>query len=284
MTRRTLLMMVLPAAAAMAAAGCLESEVELAVQRDGSGVLTETVWLTQAALEMGGGLMGGKPGEKPKGEFSPMVLKMADKATLEKRAAGMGEGVTLKSVTPQKHKDGRQGYVAVYDVKDVNRLKLGLNPAAPRSRRRPGAQPKAKQEPMLIQYKAGSNKITIVMPKREAAPEQPAKPPAKPADDQQKQMSEMVKMMFAGMKIAVRVKVPGTITKTNASLVNEKKDGVTLMEMDVGALIQDEKLAKKLAQAGRITDVAVAREKLNDPEMKKYVKFEPAPKVEIEFK
>jgi len=283
MTRRTLLMFVLPTAMAVTVAGCLESEVELAVQRNASGVLTESVWFTQAVLEMGGGLMGGQGGQKPKGEFHPMVARVTDKAALEKRAAGMGEGVTLKSVTPRKHKDGRQGYVVVYAVKDVNQLKLSLNPTAPRSGRRRGGEAK-KQEPMLIQYKAGSNKVTIVMPKREVPPEAPAKPPAKPADPDRQQMTEMAKMMFAGMKIAVRVKVPGTITKTNASLVNAKKDGVTLMEMDIGALLQDEKLAEKLAQVGRITDVAVAREKLNDPEMKKYVKFETAPKVEIEFK
>jgi hypothetical protein len=283
MTRKALWMFVLPAALCMTAAGCLESDVELAVQRDGSGVVTETVWLTQAMLEMGG-LMGGPGGQQPKGEFHPMVMRMADKAALEKRAAAMGEGVTLRSVKPQKDKDGRQGYVAVYDVKDVNQLKLRMGPASPRSPRRRGDQPKEKKDQVLIRYKPGSNKVTIVMPKREIPAGEAAKPPPKPVGEEQKQMYEMMKQMFAGMKVAVRVKVPGTITKTNASLVNPKKDGVTLMEMNIGALLLDEKLAKKLEQIGRIKDVQEAREKLNDPEMKKYVKFETAPKVEIEFK
>ena len=94
MTRRAMLMLLLPAALSLGVVGCLESNVELAVQRDGSGVVTETMWLTQTMLEMGGGLMGAAGGQKPKGEFHPMVMRMADKAALEKRAAGFGEGVT----------------------------------------------------------------------------------------------------------------------------------------------------------------------------------------------
>ena len=284
MTRSAPWMFLLPAALCMTAAGCLESDVELAVQRDGSGVVTETVWLTQATLEMGG-LVGAGVGQQPEGEFHPMVMRMADKAGLEKRAAAMGEGVTLKSVKPQKGKDGRQGYVAVYGVKDVNQLALGMGPPIRRLPRRPGDQPKENKDQVLIRYKPGSNKVTIVMPKGEIPAGEAAKPPPKPIGKDQKQMFEIMKQqMFSGMKIAVRLKVPGTITKTNASLVNPKKDGVSLLEMNIGALILDEKLAKKLDQIGPIMNVREAREKLNDPEMKKYVKFETAPKVEIEFR
>jgi replicative DNA helicase len=67
----------------------------------------------------------------------------------------------------------------------------------------------------------------------------------------------------------VSVAVEGSITKTNAAFVNSSKNGVTLMMMDVGKLIEDDKYREQLAELSRAQEVAEVKEKLkNMPYMK----------------
>ena len=58
----------------------------------------------------------------------------------------------------------------------------------------------------------------------------------------------MIKTMFQGFKINIDLEVVGTIVKTNAEYVNGSR--ITLLEMDMAALLADE--AKLKALQGKI--------------------------------
>ena len=51
-------------------------------------------------------------------------------------------------------------------------------------------------------------------------------------------MMQMMKTMFQGFKVAIDLEVVGKILKTNADYVEGSR--ITLMEIDMGALLNDE--------------------------------------------
>lgn len=299
MSKRVMLTGLLVLSAALV--GCVDETIELTVKGDGSGLLTRTVYLGKMLTSMGAAAAEGKPGGGP-------LAKMMDKDTLTEMGKALGEGVTLESVKPLKHADGREGFVAVYAFQDVNEMKVPTNPGMPAGggmmpggrRRRPGGPPKGKgapgekdkkSPPIVIRFTKGTPaKITITVPQPKDQPGKASKPPepkkpkspqAPPGGAESRQaMGEMVKMAFAEFRFCLRVKVDGTITKTNAKYVSKDKTTVTLIDMNVGKALGDPETAKKLEAAGGIKTVAQAKEKLKDIP---HIQFEPAEKVEIEF-
>jgi hypothetical protein len=61
------------------------------------------------------------------------------------------------------------------------------------------------------------------------------------------QMLDMMKSMFKGFKIGIDIEVAGKILKTNADHVAGSR--VTLLEMDLEALMQDEAKLKQVQKA-----------------------------------
>jgi hypothetical protein len=92
----------------------------------------------------------------------------------------------------------------------------------------------------------GSSTLTITLhdkPKSGAAPSAPAGGP----DMTNPQMLETMKAMFKGFRVGIDIEVAGTLVKTNADHVAGSR--VTLLEMDVEKLLQDE---SKLAQVQKM--------------------------------
>jgi hypothetical protein len=92
-------------------------------------------------------------------------------------------------------------------------------------------------------------------------------------------MMGMLKTMFQGSKINIDLEVVGSIVKTNAAYVSGPR--ITLLEMDMGALLADE--AKLKALQGKIRPDASFRE--IKPYLKdiKGIKID-GPSISIEFK
>lgn len=300
--------------------GCFDATMELYVTKNGSGTITNTVYVSQTMMAMVGDMgaaMGGMGGPKEEGGTDKAAAKpakkgplaqMMDKEELAKKAAEMGEGVTFKSVKELKHQDGRSGFQAVYEFKDVTKVKLSMEMDQPKKGRMggapkgPGAEEgkaakKKKDRPVRFEFQKGPTpKLTILMPEMEMkkpeggaeAGQEPVKPegpkPGGKTPEEEAAAKQMMQMMFKDFRFSVRVKVEGKITKTNAAYVNKARDGVTLLMMDIGGLIGDEKLAKELEALGGIKDMDTLKAKLNKPELKKYMQVELGPKVEIEFR
>ena len=93
--------------------------------------------------------------------------------------------------------------------------------------------------------------------------EKPATPPAGGPNMDNPQMTEMMKTMFKGFKVNIDLQVAGTILKTNADHVAGSR--VTLLEMDLGALLADEaKLREVQKVLGPNASVAELKPYLKD--------------------
>jgi len=229
--------------------GCLQNEVTVHVQSDGSGtVVEETVLGAQMSAMLGG--MGGMMGPDGQAAKNP-VDEMASKEKAKEKAAEMGEGVTVEKIE-KIDEDGRKGVRITYAFKDINKLKLSLNSGAKAMEgmgdNMPGkeAAKDEKGEGDPVRFKLDGGKLTILMPQPDEAAK--AKKP-EGADEAAKKVGEemkrdpqaeaMMKAVFAEMKMAVRVVVEPGIKKTDATYVDGKT--ITLMEMNFGEIMQNEK-------------------------------------------
>ncbi len=275
----------------MALCGCLEMDTVLLVRPDGSGTLTETMLMGQMASQMMAG-MGGHDGAPPADPLKQAITK----EKLAKKAAKLGAGVTVKSARVVTKEDGRRGTEIVYAFTDLNKFKLpmmqdmdkgpGKGPGGPGGA--PGQPKKEKKQEFakLTFVKATAltpAKLTIVMPKPKVG-EKGDKPPKPKQPKMDPQAKGMMKMMFAGMRIRLAVKIDGKIIKTNATHPSADGKGLTLVDFNFGKLIQDDEAFDKMEAMDNDMTFEQAKKKFNDPLLTKYIKFELNPKVEVQFK
>jgi len=182
---RTMVFGVLLMSALAVMGGCFDATTELYVTKNGSGTITETMYMSQTMSSMLGDMgtaMGGpkKEGGPDKAAAKPAkkgpLAQMMDKEELAKKAGQMGEGVTFKSVKELKHQDGRIGFQAVYEFKDVTKVKLSMEMKQPKKGRMGGAPKgpgagegeaakKKKDRPVRFEFQKGDTpKLTILLP------------------------------------------------------------------------------------------------------------------------
>jgi hypothetical protein len=221
---------------------CLDSTTLVKVKPDGSGIVEQTTLVNTAALK---GMMGPNAG----GVKGPMM----NRADLERTAARMGEGVKLVAMEPVKADSGFEGVKATFSFEDINKIQVSQGPSVsggtgdtPRS-----SAPTA-DDPVRFKLTRSGGTSTLSInfidkpnaAKPEIVPGQSGDMP----DLSNPMIMNMIKTMFAGFKINIGLEVLGSIVKTNAEYVAGPR--ITLLEMDVAALLADE--AKFKALQGKI--------------------------------
>jgi len=274
----------------LALTGCIDESTVISVNKDGSGTVASTLYLTKALQEMIEEIAEGT-GDKPQGNQQNPFLE-SEKSYREK-ASQMGEGVTFVAAKEVRKADGTAGVQVTYAFKDINKLKVNSEPDSPSlvsdsAGQSAGGEPQKRETPITFEFVKGSTpKLTVMMAKKEKEKEVgKAEEVAAPDEVPPEEEMAMVKEMFGGFHVQLLVKVDGEITRSNATYVEKdektgRKQRVTLIDMDLGKLFKDEATFKKLMAMGEVEDMATAREKLKDiPGLK----FETTDKVEIEFK
>ena len=230
-------------------AGCFQSERTVQVKADGSGTVEEIVLLSKAltgmldaATEGGNEAAGDAKGAAPKKKEDQLA---AQEKEARAKLAGMGEGVSLVSVTPVQRGDF-EGYKAVYAFKDINTLKLASDPT-------PGTPGGGSGKATTFRFTRGENSVLVVSSGSAAPPEaketkeaSAAKPDAPagaesqpaageaPKADQEAAM-QMLKQMFTGMKLSEKIVVEGTIVESNALFRSGPE--ITVVDVDFGKLL-----------------------------------------------
>jgi hypothetical protein len=213
---------------------CLNSTTLVKLKADGSGTIEQTTLMNTAALK---GLSGG-------GAQQPANGPMMKREDLERAAERMGKGVKLVSSEPATGAPGWEGTKAIFSFDDVNQIQLNTEPNIGDSPL--GAAPKG-EAPVKFKFARNGATSTLAIDFMDKAPAA-----AKPKLDQQGEMPDltnpmimgMLKTMFQGFKINVDLEVLGSIVKTNAAYVAGPR--VTLLELDMGALLADEAKLKAL--------------------------------------
>jgi len=253
---------------------CLESTTLVKLKPDGSGTVEQTTLMNMAAVK---GMMGGANAQAKPG---PMM----NKADLERTAARMGKGVRLVSTEEVKGANGFEGTKAIFSFDDINQVQISQDPnLSGGTDTKAAAEPK-QDDPVkfkLTRNSSGTSTLTINFADRPAgsAPTTTAGTPAEMPDLTNPMMMNMIKTMFQGFKINIDLEVLGSIVKTNAEYV--KGSRLTLLEMDMGALLEDE--AKLKALQGKIGPGATFSEV--KPYLKdiKGIKID-GPSISVEFK
>lgn len=239
------LILAIPAALALLMTSCIEHHVTIRLNKDGSGTITEETSLGGAMLAMIQQMaaLGGEGAEAP-----DPAADMADKGKAEEKAKTMGEGVTVEKV--EKIDDAqRKGGRVVFAFKDINQVKYGFGDGlddmggdmAPGEE---GAEPEAKTEPMEFVYKDG-----VLTLKNQALEGDKPEEGEEEAGEEEIDAAELAqaKQMLDGMKMSIKLEFPGGIEETNAT--HREGDVVTLMEMDMGKLLENPEAFAKLQKS-----------------------------------
>ena len=232
--------------------GCFQIERVINVNKDGSGTIEETVLMSQEfinqikqmATSFGGGEI-----EENKDESTYHNVD-----DLKKQALKMGDGVKYVSSKPLE-RDGKLGHYVLYSFNDITKIKIDENPAD-NMMGSPGMG--EDKEDMYFKFKKGkTSELTIIFPQvddEQDINEEDIKYVNEVEDvsSVSDQDIKMMKAMYSGMKISVKVIVDGKIVDTNAT----HKDGnvVTLSEMDFDVIMNNKEAFKALSGSKEATD------------------------------
>ncbi len=245
--------------------GCLQNNTVIKLNPDGSGTIEETVMMSNTFIkqmddmaksmmsQMSEG-MGQAEQKEDQTEHKQNGFNLFDETKLAKKADDMGEGVTYLSGEKVSN-DNFEGYKAIYNFTNINKLSINQNPSDKVSLGQGGnaAMTVKKREDITFHFISGEpSALTIRMPKPKSKKEtEPSKPDsaenAQANDQRAEMMMSRMKMMLDGMKIAMSIEVQGDIVETNAT--HREGSRITLMEMDFSKLLQLPDHFKKFAQA-----------------------------------
>lgn len=270
---KKLLLSLTAAITALVLPGCLQSETTIHLKKDGSGTLVEETRLGAQMLGMIEQMsaLGGEGAEDP----------MADMFSEEKakaRAAELGEGVVFTKSEPV-NKDGSKGARVTYTFKDINKLKVspgdGMKDMSPTG----GAPAAATEKPDPIVFSYADGKLTVKMPEADGDDSAAdADADAETPDMDNPQMEAMMKEMMGDMKISLKLVIEPGIAKTDAT--HTDGDTITLMEMEMGKILEKPDTFKKLSKVDQ-KNPAAAMEALKDIDG---VKFEVKKQITVELK
>ena len=225
--------------------GCMDVTMDIKVNKDGSGVLTQRVFMSASMKGMMGAMGDG-------GDTS--LYKIDDlKAAAEK----IGEGVTFAGVVDVTNKKGDKGFRASYNFPDITAINLNHTADMGMGQMMEG---------VTFEFEGGETaRLTINMPANGAGgggDSVEAGGDNVGAGGNMKMGAEQMagmQQMFDGMRVWVRVRVDGTIAETNAQYVNKRKTGVSLMKMDVGEMVKNAELMEKLDDSKSSSPAAIKK-------------------------
>jgi hypothetical protein len=245
--------------------GCINSGTLIKLKPDGSGTIEQSLLMNLQAFK---GMLGGleAQGAKPVGPAF-------NEADLKRQAERMG-GVKFVSAEPIKAPNGFEGMKGIYSFEDINKVRVDQDPNMAGTSSAPAPTEATPKNPVVFKFAKGATSVlTVTFPDEGMKDAKPAPDAAQGGPDMSSpQMMAMMKAMFDGFKVAIDLEVLGTIVKTNADYVTGSK--VTLLEMDLGQLLQDEaklkELQTKVKPGASISEVKpylkdVKGIKINDP-------------------
>jgi hypothetical protein len=225
-------------AGALMCSGCFQFATVLTVKPDGSGTIDQHLLFSQAAvaqLRQLAALGGGTEA------FDPVSEQQARDG-----AAALGPGVTYVSSTPIDSPDG-VGRDTKYAFTDINSVSLDQAPPAPGGAPGPGGGDQ-RVSFVLARQPNGNALLTIKLPQLPAVGGDATQTLNAPTAEQ----LAMIKPMLAGAHLAIALEPAGTLVRTSSPYVTGRR--VTLLEIDVDALLSDTTLFQRLQGARSVDD------------------------------
>ncbi|MCK4655228.1 MAG: hypothetical protein KAU01_12370 [Candidatus Cloacimonetes bacterium] len=226
--------------------GCFQVEKVITVKKDGSGTIEETTLMSKQMMQQMGQSFGSKSG----GEIDEASFHDVEK--LKAEATKMGANVRYVS-SKALDKDGKVGYKAIYAFDNINDLIIESNPAGSMMST-PGSGSGSTDNIQFNLKKGKTSELIIKFPEEKAAQGEAMEIEEAEVDPQTMQM---MKAMYTGMKISMKIKFDGKIEKTNATY--RKGSVITIMEMDFDKMMNNEKFMKALASGQGKSDKSMKK-------------------------
>lgn len=257
-------------AAAMVAvvltAGCIESTTTVQVARDGSGTVTETLYEVKSVHRMMSMLRGIGSALADESLQRADDDPFADRMRYVRRAAAMGQGVSLQSMKRVKRGDGSPGVRAVYAFEDIRTLRVPVRPNYPPPV--PPPEPRTNDGyRVTFDYTSGPGeeaRLTAAIPWADAARRQRAAYAVNvPRGSLSRDESALVAHVFSGFRIRLCVRTVPTFAETTASRVDDDSHpsddrAVTVFDLMLGEAVRNDRALSRLAGIGAARDVSDA--------------------------
>ena len=267
--------------------GCIDTTTVISVRKDGSGTITEVMYVDESVVSMFEGMMG-QMGDEAEAE-QEKAWEVLDVEKYKAKADKLGRGVKFVSAKEVTNAKGASGVEVVYSFDDIEKLNIQPepeNPVGDEMAGMMGAEPAEEEKnPITFEFiKGGTPKLIVNMPKEEEPEPVEEAPEEMPSPEASAQGMAMMQQFLSGFRMRVMISLlDGTIQKTNASFVERTggKDTVTLFDVALGEIMSNEKYAKEWERMSRMKDMGAAMETMkNIPGLK----IETAERVEISFK
>jgi hypothetical protein len=251
--------------------GCFSSSWIITLNKDGSGTVDMKYRLDKQVIDMMQSMGNGNDSAPESG------ADLIEQQDLEEMAASMGEGVRYVSAEPLPEDDSSIGFSARFEFRDINTL--GIDPAkgAPEQEQEAQATQDGQEQPAFtFDYTRGQPSELLVFIEQDddqgngtnSSTQQDSSSEKEnqqnnhnssgegAAEDQEMMMS-MMKPYFRSMSFLVQLKIKGSIRSTDASY----RDGntVTLMDMDMGKIVNKDELFKKVVDSAELDDKDVRK-------------------------
>ncbi len=218
------------------ATGCIDHSTLISLERDGSGQIVQTTYMSAMAASM----MAGMGGEG--------VDSLVDEQQARAKTATFGKGVRFVSVSPVSKPDGSKGGRAVYAFDDINSLQISMDQMDEDSVMGMSMESEEEEGAMFFVFDYTPGNLVIKRPAMDEEDdvamemERAGDDQATMAEEMGKQMMEGLLPMLKGMRIQIAVEVPDAIRKTNASHIqSDSENGVdrqiVLMDFDLDKLL-----------------------------------------------
>jgi hypothetical protein len=215
--------------------GCINSTTLIKLKPNGSGTVEQTTLVNLAALKS----------MMPAGASQTSGPGVVSEAELKRTAEKMGKGVRLLSSTPVKE-NGFEGVKAIFEFDDINQVQINQDPALGGGSSPDPAPSTPDDDPVRFKLtrQGGTSLLTITIQDKPGSGGKGGAPQTDMPDMTDPMIMGLLKTMFQGFKINIALDVLGSIVKTNADYVSGSR--VTLLEMDMAALLEDEAKFKAL--------------------------------------
>lgn len=215
-------------AAAVLSTGCLTIDSVIAVQADGTGTLTHTLFLKSTTIESLKKFATTKENRNDAGGWKDFFSE----AKWREAGATMGEGVTFQSLQPLK-KRGWEGVKVVYSFSDISKLTLKMGFPSVISL----TEPAPAAESMTFRFAPAAAvpaRLTIVIPPDRALDERTSASPSGTDDSRPALTAPMAQFrpILDGFRASVAVEVGGPIVNTNAAYVSASKVMILMVDFN----------------------------------------------------
>lgn len=221
------------------ASGCMQISQEVKVNRDGTGMMVETVKFSPSVMEIIKGFAESMTDSGKEKQKKISRENFFPEEQFREKAKQMGEGVEFLSREVKDFEEEMVGYVATYKISDIDKFILNPREAEEEEEmiKKPGTN-----TPITFRFNKGKRSSSLQIrqhfaedeKKKEKKVEKEAQEKEESTQADEEQLAQLIEMM-KGMRMQIVIECGEEIETTNADWWD--KNRIILLDFDVEQLL-----------------------------------------------